>query len=630
MKKKLDIVAMQIDLARQVESIEYVKSYIDFAKENGCNTVILYLEATIKVECVPFFHEDETYSPDEIREIVAYGNEKSIDIIPAVNNLGHTELFLRHKELEHLSECKDSEIDGRGLRPGLGDCVCVSNPEVTEFFDTYYRQVLELFTSRYVKAGLDEPFDFAVCPRCTERLKNGETKADLFYQYVMHTYDLIKSLGRTMMMCDDFFVYLDIAARLPRDIIMCMWNYGLVQDEVPGHWINCIKRDWLKYYDELGFRYLVCAFANKRGSLHNVDSLTRYAEKYHPMGAVITGWVRTVNTHLCSYPTYAYACRLWSGQITEQDRMKVYTEFVGSQEAADILLNVHGSGGSYQPNNLKICENFTAARYSGLLVEKFGLERLGEIIDKMEEGLQRDVLKDIFAFRVDGYLSMCQHKVCLEAFDNYESRLRKPAYFIRQLEEMKKLNRKAYAYGQELWEKYRPGIKSFEDKFNKHYLGKEKRFDSIIAQLQENKRHGVFYADWMQYCVYGTPRLIIEIHYKDKTLAPTVHRTNAKVVGGTNTVRMAMENKAVDYVLYTLYGEGAVFPVNFRYTYGGKKYIASSITKVEGDVKDLKKALTNDTLCAKMGSDDGMAHFNDLEFSKRRHTIKVKFKRLKG
>ena len=53
MKNKLDIVALQIDLARQVESVQYIKDYIDFAKDNGYNTVFLYLEATVKVDCVP-------------------------------------------------------------------------------------------------------------------------------------------------------------------------------------------------------------------------------------------------------------------------------------------------------------------------------------------------------------------------------------------------------------------------------------------------------------------------------------------------------------------------------------------------------------------------------------------------
>lgn len=627
MKNKLDIVALQIDLARQVESVQYIKDYIDFAKENGYNTVFLYLEATVKVDCVPFFNEDESYTPDEIREIVAYGNERGIDIIPALENLAHMENFFRHEELASLSECEDAAVDGRGIRSGRGDCICTNNPKAIEFFDTYYRQVIALFTSQYVHAGLDEPFDFAVCPVCTEKLKNGATKADFFYDHVMHTYELVKSLGKTMMMWDDFFVYLDIADRLPRDIIMCTWNYGFIQDEIPGHWINCKKRDWLKYYDELGFTYMFCTYANKSGSLFNIDSLTNYADKYHPIGALMTAWIRTTNHYLCSYPTNAYAGRLWSGRIKEKDRLKVYAEFVG-EEAADIVLNVHGGGTSYQPNNLQTCENYTASRYSGLLTDGYAMQRLREILSNMEEGFQKDVLKDIYCFRLDGYLPKLQQKICLEVFDNYETRYKRPAYYIQQIEQMKEMSQEAYGYAKSLWAKYRDGVKSFKGQFDDHYLNREKRFNGMIAELEKKEKHGVFYADLMLYCPYGTPRITVEIHYKDKSIPATVHHTNAKVAC-LNTIRFAMENKAIDYVVFTLTGEGASYPVNFRYTYGGKKYIVSSATKLAGEAKNLKNILSNDTRCAQLGTDDGQAHFEDVQVSKAEHKIKLKFKRLK-
>ena len=39
-----DLICLQIDLARQKERIDFVKSYADFAAECGYNTLILYLE----------------------------------------------------------------------------------------------------------------------------------------------------------------------------------------------------------------------------------------------------------------------------------------------------------------------------------------------------------------------------------------------------------------------------------------------------------------------------------------------------------------------------------------------------------------------------------------------------------
>ena len=628
MKKKLDIVALQIDLARQKETVQYIKDYIDFAKDNGYNTVFLYLEAMVRVECASFFDEDASYSVDEIKEIVAYGNARGIDIIPALENLAHVENFLRYPQLAYIAECQDAAVDGRGIRAGLGDCICPSRPETKEFLDTYYSQVIPLFTSQYVHAGLDEPFDFAVCKTCTDRLASGVTKADMFYEHVMHTYNLVKSFGRTMMMWDDFFAYLDIAHKLPRDIIMCTWNYEFIQDEIPGMWVSRVKRDWFKYYDELGFTYMFCTYANKSGNLFNIDTLTNYAMKYRPMGALMTAWIRTTNSYLCSYPTIAYAGRLWSGRIKETDRVKVYAEYVGSEETAKIVLDLEPCGATFQPNNLQICENFTMERYVGINVAGYAMEKLKAAINTMEEGLQKDILVDIYRFRMDDYLSMLQHRLCLEVFDNYETRAKKPAYFVKQLEQMKAMNREAYVLGQDMWARYRDGIKSFKNQFDNHYLGREKRYDDMIAQLEKKERHGVFYADMMMFCIHGTPKMILEIHYKDKSVPATIYRGSPKVQG-VSTIRYAMENKAVDYVLLTTYGESDAYPVNFRYTYGGKKYIVSGAAKVEGEVKDLKKILRNDTRCAHMGNDDGYAHFNDVSVSKKKHTIKLKFKRLR-
>lgn len=633
--KKLDLIILQIDLARQKETVDFVKSYIDFAKDNGYNAVLMYLEAAVKVECTPFFNDDETYTPGEIREIVAYGNEKGIDIIPALEDLAHVENFLRHPQLAFISECQDAQVDGRAIVSGLGHCACPSNPAGMAFLDTYYRQVMELFTSRYVHVGMDEPFDFAVCPRCAERIRNGETKQDIFYLHLMRVYDLVKSFGRTMMMWDDFFEYLDVVERLPRDVILCNWNYGFISDEPQGHWINRKTKDWFRYYDKLGFRYLFCTYANSSSKLYNTDTFTNYASKYHPIGALMTVWERSTRFYHCSYPAIAYTGRFWSGRATEADKLKIYTEFLGSREAADIVLNLEATGGSTYPNNTKICENTNAATDCATKVLGYALPRLRALADGMSDCLQKDILQDIYGFMLDSYLARAKQNICLEVFDNYEARSKSPAYFAKKIAPLKELNAYAYENAKRMWDKYRPGIKSFAGKFgdssgklDSKFLGREKEYNSLIAELEKREKYGVFYAQLMLHCIYGTPRLIIELHYKDKSVPPTVYKTGAKVSGGLNTVRFAMENKPLDYAVFTVYGEGAVYPVHFRYTCRGQKYVASGVRKLSGEGKDLKKVLLNDTQFAQLGNNDGQAHFENVELCRAKHSIKLKFKRM--
>lgn len=634
--KKLDLRILQIDLGRQKETVEYIKSYIDFAKENGYNSVLLYLEAAVKVACVPFFSDDDTYTPDEMREIVAYGNTQGIDIIPALEDLAHVENFLRYEELAFLSECKDAMVDGRGIVSGLGHCACPSNPEGMAFLDTYYRQVIELFTSPYVHVGMDEPFDFAVCPRCAARIAKGETKDDIFCAHLMRVYDLVKSFGRTMMMWDDFFEYLDIAERMPRDIIMCNWNYGFIGDEPQGHWMNRKKRDWFRYYDQLGFRYLFCTYANSSSKLYNTDTFTAYASKYHPAGALMTVWERNTKFYLCSYPAIAYTGRFWSGKATEEDKLKIYTDFLGSKEAADIVLNLETVGGSTYPNNANICENTTAATDCATRTMGYALPRLRKIADEMDDCQAKDILQDIYGFMLGSYLARVKHNICLEIFDNYESRSKSPAYFAKKFLPLKEMNRYAHQNTLRLWEKYRPGIKPSGGKFgdgssklDRQFESREKSYDALIAELEKGEKHGVFYAELMLHCIYGTPKLIIELHYKDKSVAPTVYKTGAKVSGAVNTVRFAMENKALDYAVFTVYGEGAVYPVHFRYTCKGKKYVVSGVTKLSGKGSNLKNILLNDTQFAELGNNDGQAHFENVELCREKHSIKLKFKPMK-
>ncbi len=625
----MDLIILQTDLARQKETVPYIKEYIDFAKANGYNAVLLYLEAAVRVECTSFLSPDTSYTPEEIQEIVAYGNSQGIDIIPGLENLAHAENFLCHKGMEFLSECKDADVDGRGIMSGLGDCVCVSNPDAMAFFDTYYTQVVSLFTSQYVHAGMDEPFDFAVCPRCVERLQKGETKADLFYQHLMRTYNLLKSMGKTMMMWDDFFEYLDIVEKLPRDIIMCNWNYGFITDEPTGHWTNRKKKDWLRLYDELGFSYLFCTYGDYTAKTYNQDSFTNYAMKYHPKGAIMTVWRRSDRFNLAVYPLIAYTGRVWSGRATKEDKLKIYTELLGSEEIADMVLNLSCPAGSFQPNNLNICENYTRSRYDSVNLNGYVVRHLKAFCDTMEEGLSKDILLDIYTMALDGYLGLRTQQISLEIFDNYETRAKKPAYFVKQLQLLKELSNEAFEINKVLWEKYRPGILSQHDDFTRKFQGRAKRYDNMIAQLEENKKRGVFYAEMMLPSIYGTPRIRLEIHYKDKSIAPTVYNTTAKVADSINTIRFAMENKAIDYVDFVGHGEGAVYPLHFRYTYGGRKYVVSSVSKISGEAKNLKRILLNDSQFAELGNNDGQAHFEDLSLSKIENRIRLKFKKAK-
>lgn len=201
---ELRLRCLQIDLARQKERADFVKSYADLAAESGYNALILYLENAVRTEDTAFFDREDTYSAEEISEIVDYAESLGLDVIPAFENLGHLEKFFCYKELESFSEIEDAAFEGRGFdNYKRGACGCVTNSALRAFMDKYITDVCSLFRSKYVHMGLDEPFDLAVCGRCRAAAAE-KGKSELFYEHIMHTYELCRNLGRTMMMWDDF------------------------------------------------------------------------------------------------------------------------------------------------------------------------------------------------------------------------------------------------------------------------------------------------------------------------------------------------------------------------------------------------------------------------------------------
>ena len=630
----MELICLQLDLARQKENVEYVKSYMDFAVRNGYNSILLYLENAVRTPSTEYFDREDTYSTEEMSEIAAYGTEKGLEIIPAFENLGHMEKFFEYPDWEELSECEDTTKEGRGFeRSKRGSCGCVNNPKLYEKIDLYIQEVASLFPCNYIHMGLDEPFDFAVCPRCQERIANGATKADLFYEHIMHTYKLVKAMGKTMMMWDDFFEYADVVDRLPRDIIFCNWNYFFVADEPAGHWTNRIKRDWFRYYEKLGFRYIFCTYAHRASSLYNLESFARYASKYKPFGSITTTWMRSDSFYLGAMPFMASAGQLLSGKIsTDEEILKVYSEFVG-EDCAKLLTSLSVASYFYGYNDFRsCCESEYYLKYAYKKQLSLVVEQLREY-ESMATGLAKDILTDIYGYIYGIYLELEIQSVGTRLYDGYETNNVLTQPLVEKLLEIKNGYNEIECKWRGLWEKYRVGIKSQKNKFANRFNTKQKLLDDLIEAVNHNYPQGVLYADLMLHDGFSTVRVEIQAKYIDGeeglvykgAVKPSMTGLES---GGGYAFRYPLKNKCMEFLQFTVFGEGVLYPMNFRYLLDGKQYIADKVETVCGWVKNPEKVLTNDTRFAELGYEDGLRHFNELALSKERSTIKIYFKEL--
>ncbi|MBP5299766.1 MAG: family 20 glycosylhydrolase, partial [Victivallales bacterium] len=290
----------QLDVARQKEPVAAVKAFIDLLAAHGYNALYFYVEMSIRVGVVDFQPEDESYSPDEIREIVAYGRGKGILVIPALELAGHADKLLAQPHYAHLSEG-----DAR-------DELCLSHPETLRLIETFLEQVLPLFDSPVVHFGYDELFHLASCPRCRERLAGGETRPGIFLKHLEWLVELVqRRFPCRMLIWDDMFEYFpELLPRLPKALELMDWEYDPVVDNKNGKFGNRVLRNSLAQYQSNGLKVHI---APRELRWQNLATFFDYAKGYPNSGFNLTAWCHRDDFMLAYFPLVAAAPLAWDG-----------------------------------------------------------------------------------------------------------------------------------------------------------------------------------------------------------------------------------------------------------------------------------------------------------------------------
>ncbi|MCM8768092.1 MAG: family 20 glycosylhydrolase, partial [Candidatus Omnitrophica bacterium] len=159
--------SVQLDLARQKETPEFIRNFISFAAESNYNAVLLYLGGRVRTTNFPYPLAKDSYSAGEMREIVEYASGKNIDIIPATQTLAHAEHFLSFPELQPLSELRATNLQGRWDTPArYHDTFCPSSQKTRQFLEDYLGELTAIFPSLFMHVGLDEAWHIGICSLC--------------------------------------------------------------------------------------------------------------------------------------------------------------------------------------------------------------------------------------------------------------------------------------------------------------------------------------------------------------------------------------------------------------------------------------------------------------------------------
>lgn len=167
------------------------------------------------------------YTKDEMRSIVDYAAKFMIDVIPEIDIPGHGFSLLDYMP---TLACRADHIEGWVM--------CIGNEDSYKFIEDIFTELTEIFPYEYYHIGTDEidmrnvkgkrgiqMQDWEKCPVCNEKFaKLGlNTVTERFYYFLGRVYDIIKKLGKKMMMWND---NIDISKSpdLPRDILIEFWR----------------------------------------------------------------------------------------------------------------------------------------------------------------------------------------------------------------------------------------------------------------------------------------------------------------------------------------------------------------------------------------------------------------------
>lgn len=621
--------AVQLDLARQMETLDFIKEFIDIIAENGYNTLVLYLEGRVRTESFPFPSEDESYSPDEMRDVVAHAATRSIDVIPAVQALGHAELFLRYPEMESLSELRNSEdMRGRWAAPaGRHDTFCPSLPETRSFLESYFTELADIFPSQYFHAGLDEAWHMGVCEQCRN---HPEGQEGIFIELIQWLHSsLTGTLGKRVMLWDDMFQhYPNALVAIPKDIVLCCWHYDSPIDDVRWHFGGRPRIDKLNEFAAMGFD---CLIAPADIRLNNVETFTEHASSRPCAGGLLTMWEKGCDFYHKSLPLIAYTGRLWNGTESERAFAAAVKSVCGVSDPLFVQMmrmikdvSIREWRGDVDGEAMlrgAPTHAFTFTVEAAKAAERF----FESYLERMPSDLGKMIVRDLVAF--------CQYGVAHAELRSLIPRFyqsAKPAGENDRVELRSLIQRFEAIRDQQLrfWERARPGLSS----------AKMKRYWATLLgnlrALPERKPTGIMTLSlYSQFGFFGIQETAVHVRFE-----------------GLDQWRTIVDNRLTPYFDETMVERQFAFPldevpvaVRFEtYGYGRQgirfieienargRFVPDGVMDVKGMVIEPENVLRDDNWFALAGEKYTREHFNDLESraNRKRHGFEVSLKRV--
>jgi hexosaminidase len=285
-----------------------VEQQLDFLAKWKGNQFYLYSEAGIELDGYPLLNPGARFTKDQIRQIIAYGRARHIDVVPAVELYGHLHDLFR---IEKYSELADFPHGGE-FNP--------ANPKVKLLLDDWISQLAALFPSPFVLVGFDETWTIQ---KAAEKSGESATPVQLFVDQLKHVAEGFQARNKSVMAYADIMVkFPAIIPNLPPGLIAVPWYYDASPDPEYKYWLDPLVAHHVPQVVASGVSSWSEIAPDFDKTFTNIDTLLAAGRKAQTMGLINTVWTDDNQVLLrMSWPGMAYgAVAAWQSQRIDRTR----------------------------------------------------------------------------------------------------------------------------------------------------------------------------------------------------------------------------------------------------------------------------------------------------------------------
>lgn len=212
-----------LDVSRdRVPTRRTLLRYLDLAARARLNHLELYIEHTFAWrDHTQVWEAASPLTADDLRWLDEECAARGIDLVPALNCLGHMERWLKHERYAHLAECPDGFTWGGDRRP---PATMIPTQEAADLVLGLVEEVMACVRGTVVNIGADEPFELGLGASAGEIAERG--RGEVYFEYLERLLVPLTDRGYTVGFWADIFAeHPELMGRVPDGAIPIVWQY---------------------------------------------------------------------------------------------------------------------------------------------------------------------------------------------------------------------------------------------------------------------------------------------------------------------------------------------------------------------------------------------------------------------